>query len=113
MKKVVFEIVESPVIGDPLAPLRMQEGPSMVAPPTHDWRELLQYHIMKNIENSEPHSFARQQPAEQVDFHSLAEDAFDPSTGDLARLVRELQGMGANVRIRQFRVNDEGELEEF
>ena len=42
----VFSIVESPIIGDPLAPLRMQAGE---AAPSMDLRNLLHYHITKNI----------------------------------------------------------------
>lgn len=42
MQKLVFEVVDSPIPGDPLAPLRMQ------SPAPNEWDQAL-YHAMSNV----------------------------------------------------------------
>lgn len=80
-----FEIVESPIPGDPLAPLRMQaEGQS----PTTDWRDLLHYHLMQTINPSTP-TYQREF-LEESNFQGFPAGAFDVQPGDLTRLAQEL-----------------------
>lgn len=79
----VFSIVESPIIGDPLAPLRMQASETA---PSMDWRDILHYHITKNIS---PASYAQHEHT----FQGFAPDAFDPKPGDLTNLARELSAI--------------------
>lgn len=78
-----FEIVESPIPGDPLAPLRMQAGD-----PAADWRNLLHYHIMKNIGAGEPSW--RRELREESNFQGFPAGVFDVQPGDLTRLAQEL-----------------------
>ena len=81
----VFSIVESPIPGDPLAPLRMQE----TAVPKADWRDLLHYHLQQNILPVEPAS---------AQFHDDNEDRMAGlSDGFLADMKSEVDSIFSNM----------------
>lgn len=99
MQKMVFEIVESPIPGDPLAALRMQNGPM-------------------TEQEVRAHDFAYYNAVEDMAFfHDQNEDRTGTLPDSfLASLKNEIDaifgGTLGEVTFRQFRVNDRGELEE-
>lgn len=91
--KITYEIVESPILGDPLAPLRMQATqPS----PTANWRDLLHYHIMRNIhdhyEDQEHSTHDRFHRDMKREFKSIFDDA------------------GFSITFRHFAFDEDGNL---
>jgi hypothetical protein len=110
MRKVTYEIVESPVAGDPLFLLREQEARRAEAP-QRDWRELLHYHVMKNINAGEPSR--KREFREESNFQGFAPDAFDPRPGDLTRLAQELGAVHDDNEDRMSGLSDNflGDLE--
>ncbi len=78
-----FEIVESPVLGDPLAALREQKL---------DWRTLLHSHIHDSIQTPSWH----RELMEESSFQGFAPDAFDLQPGDIMRFAMEMAAIHDN-----------------
>lgn len=99
MQKMVFEIVESPIPGDPLAALRLQNAPMTPAEcRAHDQA------YYNSIEDA-------------VAMHDFNEDRSGSMPADLLRSLQQeieaiMGGSLGNVTFRSYRVNERGELEE-
>lgn len=100
MQKMVFEIVESPIPGDPLAALRMQNQAPMTEQEVRACDNAY-YNAMEDL----------------VSMHDRNEDRTGTIPDSfLHALQQEIEGIfgGAlgNVEFRHYRVNERGELEE-
>lgn len=83
--KTTYEIVESPILGDPLAPLRMQDQD-----PTADWRALLHYHNEDRV-------------------HDLPNGLLE----DMAREIKNIFGDAVtNITFRHFTFDKDGNMVE-